>query len=219
MVNNLDSENKKAGDNGSEMKKVLFVIHSLNIGGAETIMLQLLKSLDRNQFQLQLAVFVKGGRLESRLPVDVPVIDLHSNGHFASIRAVFQMIKTIKKEKPDRILSFTWGVNLVVLIATWLIGFKGKVIVSDRTCLGLSVKGYSYSFLRHFLIRKFYPLADQIVANSCGVAQNIIDEFGVPSKKVKTIYNGVDINEIERLKNEPIDEGIIRKIKKDWNQD
>ncbi|TXK86495.1 glycosyltransferase, partial [Parageobacillus sp. SY1] len=43
------------------MKKVLFILPSLRGGGAERVMVTLLKYLDRNKFDLHLALISKEG--------------------------------------------------------------------------------------------------------------------------------------------------------------
>lgn len=57
------------------MKKILFVIHSMDFGGSERSLVNLLHELPENEYQVDLLLFQKRGRLLSQLPKWVNVMD------------------------------------------------------------------------------------------------------------------------------------------------
>lgn len=58
------------------MKKILFVIESLSIGGAEKSLVTLLNSLDYNKYDVDLQLFSYGGEFEKLLPKQVNVLPI-----------------------------------------------------------------------------------------------------------------------------------------------
>ena len=55
------------------MKKILFVIDSLNCGGAEKSLLSLISLLDAKKYEKHLWILYRGGVLEKMLPKDVVI--------------------------------------------------------------------------------------------------------------------------------------------------
>ncbi|MFC0476128.1 glycosyltransferase [Robertmurraya beringensis] len=53
------------------MKKLLFVLDSLSIGGAEKSLVSLLNSIDYSRFEIDLLLFKRGGDLEELLPKEI----------------------------------------------------------------------------------------------------------------------------------------------------
>ena len=88
--------------------KILFVIPELVGGGAERILIEILKNLDRQRFMLSLALFSGGGRFFGEVPGDVPVKVLEETRHYGLlglIRIVLKLVRLIRKEKTDVVFS------------------------------------------------------------------------------------------------------------------
>ena len=58
------------------MRKILFVIDSLGIGGAEKSLVTLLSLFDYSNYQVDLLLFARGGEFESLLPQEVHLLDV-----------------------------------------------------------------------------------------------------------------------------------------------
>ncbi|MDZ5044062.1 glycosyltransferase, partial [Clostridium perfringens] len=56
------------------MKRILFVIDSLNCAGAEKSLISLLNLIDYSKYNVDLQLFGYGGVLESLLPKDVNLL-------------------------------------------------------------------------------------------------------------------------------------------------
>lgn len=56
------------------MKKILFVIDTLRMGGAEKSLVTLLKAIDKNKYDIDLLVFEEGGVLEAEVPSGINII-------------------------------------------------------------------------------------------------------------------------------------------------
>ena len=54
-------------------KKILFIIPSLDGGGAERVLLNLLHLIDYNRYEIDLFIGIKGGALEAEIPDEVKI--------------------------------------------------------------------------------------------------------------------------------------------------
>ena len=65
-------------------KKLLFVIDSLYIGGAEKSLISLLNTIDYNKYEVDLLLFKKGGDFERYIPTEVRVLETPEYYRFIS---------------------------------------------------------------------------------------------------------------------------------------
>lgn len=114
------------------MKKVLFVINTLGCAGAETALIELLKSLDEKEYELSLYVLMRQGEMIDKIPENVKLLNDHyckdsvlskqgkqammktvwrsfwENGNvfgkFAYIVRTFSAMRRTGKFQPDKIL-------------------------------------------------------------------------------------------------------------------
>ena len=114
------------------MKKVLFVINTLGCAGAETALIELLKSLDEKEYELSLYVLMGQGEMIDKIPENVKLLNDHyckdsvlskqgkqammktvwrsfwENGNvfgkFAYIVRTFSAMRRTGKFQPDKIL-------------------------------------------------------------------------------------------------------------------
>src|SRR5512136_1533194 len=80
--------------------KLLFVLPSLGGGGAERASIDLLRSIDRERFQITLALFTRSGRFLQELPADIPVRDLHGS-QSCDFRLIWRLAGVLRRENPQ----------------------------------------------------------------------------------------------------------------------
>ena len=76
-------------------KRILFIIDSLNCGGAEKSLISLLPLLDYDRLDVNLLIFKRGGVFEKYIPNQVRVIshELYGSGFWGRIRRMIHQIK------------------------------------------------------------------------------------------------------------------------------
>lgn len=76
-------------------RRILFIIDSLNCGGAEKSLISLLPLLDYDRLDVSLLIFRRGGVFEKYIPSQVRVIghDLYGNGFMDGIRRIIHQVK------------------------------------------------------------------------------------------------------------------------------
>jgi glycosyltransferase involved in cell wall biosynthesis len=178
------------------MKKILFILPNCAGGGAEKVILQLLQNLDRNKFQLELALLRYTGEFIAKIPEDVKVIDLKIN-HLR--HSIFKLIKIIKTEQPDIVLATITELNIVICMLAFFI--KAKIIIREATIVSSS----TISRLIQTVYKYFIRNADLIVALSEDMKEDLIKNFSINPSKIKLINNPVNIKLIQKQSEEAIE--------------
>ncbi len=147
------------------MKKVCFVIHSLQPGGTERVMAELIHHfVKKTELELHLVLYGKDREIFYSIPASVhihqPVFTFDSGNRFYStIKTLRYLRSQIREIAPDVVLSLGEYWNSFVLLA--LTGLKYPVYISDRCQPGKHL-GNLHEFLRKWL----YPGAAGIIAQT-----------------------------------------------------
>lgn len=183
-----------------KQKNILFIIPSLSGGGAERVLVHILKRLNREKFRLHLVLFEHKGEYLNELPQDVIVYDLKKRNRFDFLKLIFLLAyKIYPAIRPDLVVSFLEYANIVALSARMLSRVKPAMIVSERSYLSISLKQKRTKGLRIFLARKLYSKADRVLTVSHQAAKDLAQSYCLDIDKIKTIYNGVDLDFIDQL--------------------
>jgi glycosyltransferase involved in cell wall biosynthesis len=174
------------------MKRITIFFQSFHSGGVEQILINLANELSKKNEVTALALTTDGA-LMNDLNDSIQIVNLNKT---KASKAVGSLVKYIKENNPDIILSAKHFMNISVLIANLLTGKKTNVIATVHGQLGNSKRDE----LMKYFIRLLYPLSDEIICVSNGVASEIKEL--IPSrheKMVNVIYNPViDQKFIER---------------------
>jgi len=190
----------------SKKIKIIFVLPELGGGGAERVMVNLLRNLDRNIFEIIFIVGKKEGPYLHLLPSDIEVIALNRN---RTLSMLPDLVKLIRKIKPDIVFSTLTRMNVITIIAKILSGLRTKVIIREVNTFSIvqrNAKGAREKFLP-LLVRLLYNRADIMVFPSKGALEDFHNYFKkMDSRKMQVIYNPLEIDKILELKSEKIDE-------------
>ena len=178
--------------------KILFIIGSLNGGGAERVLLQILEHLDQRDYKCHIALGSMTGEYIESVPEHVEIIDLSST-YNVFIKNIFSLNKVVKKYQIDLIVGFMPNANLLALRTKYFLSPGLKVIITehnnpDKNYLSSNLK--IKSFFKKIDLKFFYNYANKIVAVSNGISEELIRKFNLLSKNISTIYNPADLNDI-----------------------
>ena len=121
---------------------VLFLLPSLQGGGAEQVILSLLRHIDREKFRLALAVVdVRAAIYREDLPDDVELIDLHCS---RVRQAMLKIIRLIWKRRPDVVFSTLSHFNLAIAVLRPLLPDGISYIARETSVVSEVVKGYAH---------------------------------------------------------------------------
>ncbi|HAG85073.1 MAG TPA: glycosyl transferase [Cyanobacteria bacterium UBA12227] len=192
----------------SKPKRIAFLLHSLEGGGIQRVVLNLLKEmLKYNAMSLDLVVASADGPYLEQVPAGVRVIDLHTSIEFRAkslIRLVPAIAEYLRREKPDTLLSHLPYANVFTVIAKALSGIPVDLVLIEHTFLyhkvvqleSLPPKTDKYKrqllpSLMPIMMRWFYPKANAIITVSQGMARELERDLKLQPDSVKVIYNPV----------------------------
>ena len=177
----------EATTSNGEPKRLLAVLPHLEGGGAQRVLLTLLRDLPRDRFAPELALLRRSGELLSRVPGDVPLHDLRAGsarfGAPALIRLAWQI-------RPQIVFSSIYYVNHLVLLLRPFLP-RTRIVVREAIQVGAAVERAALPrrlALLHWLL---YRSADAVVVQ-CEAMGRDLERFGVPARRMTTIFNPVD---------------------------
>ncbi len=189
-------------------KRIMFILPSLSGGGAERVMLILVKHIDRDKFTPIFILNKKEGKLLEYLPDNIEVIDLNiSKARYA----IFKIAKKIRELKPDIVFSTLGHLNLLIAIIRPFYSKKIKFISRESNTVSLENRGEKYPRIFDFLYKNVYNNFDLIITQSKYMKLDLIENFDIKESKIVTIYNPVDIKNILEKKDKP----LAKPLKKD----
>ncbi|MGY3313445.1 glycosyltransferase involved in cell wall biosynthesis [Peribacillus simplex] len=172
-------------------RKVAFIIPSLRGGGAERVIINIIRNLDYKQFDISLILLKKEGPYINLLPENIKVVDLDT---LRVRKSIIPLIKAINAIKPDAILSTMGHLNLAILAIRFLLKGNPKIIIREANTPSKNITKKERFF--SFLYKHLYPKSDLIIAQCKDMKNDIIDFFKVEEKKIQYIYNPLDIEKI-----------------------
>lgn len=187
-------------------RKIFFIIPTLSGGGAEKVMVHLLRHIDMNKFNPYLVLFEKKGQYLKELPSNIQIFYLKKGGYKYGFQwlSVFQLRKLLKKERPDVIVSFIWYSNFIAFLARYLSMIKCCLVMSERVSLSYS-EGWLSNVIRKIVMRSVYPKAHSIIVNSEAMKRELLEHFHIASEKIAVISNPVNIEKINQLGREDVE--------------
>lgn len=134
------------------MKKLLFVIGSLDNGGAERVVALLSNKLQEMGYQISIITIIEN-HVVYELNENINIIPVQMNG--SGIKKNFHRIVNLRKEikKNDVIISFLAVVNMATLVAA--LGLHKTVILSERSDPAKEPRSSKGRFIRNIMYRFF----------------------------------------------------------------
>jgi len=191
-------------------KKLLIVTPSLYGGGAERVLVLLLRHLDRSLFDPSVVMFGPENDFAADIPDDVRITILESRGKKDALRLVRKLAHWFKKESPDIILTSLYRVNylsLITMLARRLSHANAMMVLAEHGNLSWCMERAQWAFVRSALIRNnyLYPATDAVICVSKGLQEDLTRNWGVSESQTRVIHNPVELEMIEQRSREPVD--------------
>jgi len=164
--------------------RTLFVITSMPVGGAETLLVELVRRMDRSRFIPELCCLKELGPLGEVLSREVTTLSRVIR-HKYDVRVLRRLTGHLREMQVDAVVTVETGDAM----------FWGRLAARlagvPVICSALHTTGYPNRIER--LNRMLAPITDALIAVAEPHGRYLVDEGGCPAHKVRVIPNGVDV--------------------------
>jgi glycosyltransferase involved in cell wall biosynthesis len=166
--------------------KIAYIVPTLDAGGAERFILDLIKNLDQTLFSPTLVLFNHGGFFVTEaLKAKIELVVLTKRFKFDPLN-FWQLYRTIRQIKPTIVHTQLGGDIYGRLVARLL---AVPIIISTEQNVQ-----HSESIWIRRLKRWTAKFATKIVAISQAVQADMIARYGLPENQTEVIHNGLEID-------------------------
>lgn len=185
-----------------QRRQVLILIPTLQGGGAERVILTLLRHLDRSRFKLTLAVVdTQGAMFRHEVPDDVVFQDLDCR----RVRyALPKIVRLVWRMRPDVVLSTLGHLNLALALLRVFLPRRTRLLARETVVVSENLPQHGRAWLWTLAYRLSYRWFDVLICQSQDMRNDLVSNFRVPADKTVVINNPVDVARLRQLAAEPI---------------
>jgi glycosyltransferase involved in cell wall biosynthesis len=180
--------------------RVMFLITSMPVGGAEMLLVNLIRRLDRDHFLPSLCCLKSLGPLGETLAGEIPTFHDLIGGKY-DVRVVSRLAKLFRQQRIDAVVTVGAGDKMF-----WgrLAARRARVPV---VLCALHSTGWPDAIGRLNRCRLLTRWTDAFVGVAAAHGRHLIEQERFPADKVRVIPNGVDIARFQPL----ADRGALRR--------
>lgn len=183
--------------------KILCVIDNLSTGGAQRQLINLARGLHRRGHEVAMFCYAPGALLSPYLERDgIPIYVQLKKSRF-SPDVIAALRRTIDRVRAQVVVSYLNTPNFYAVLASGLSKVRPAVVVSERNC---DWPGSPDHLERG--VRQFYRFSQAIVVNSHHQRMNFLRRYPWMGNRVRTIYNGYDLQEFTPSPRPPDSAGL-----------
>ncbi len=169
--------------------RIAFVINSMEGGGAERAMANLLHHLEGRFPGMPVdLVLLDDLPIVQDIPAWIRVVTLDGRGKM--LRSARALGRYLLRTKPDLCLSYLARANTLNVVFSALT--RHRAIISERVQTTSHLSTSRAGAIYRYITRITYPRAFRVIAVSDGVADDLINHFDVPRTKTRVIGNPID---------------------------
>ncbi len=185
--------------------KVLFVIDLVGGGGAQKVVTNILKIINKKRFKPELALFTNKREFTYKPQTNIKCYNLNVTRTRYSI---FPLVRLIKKTKPSIIFSTLSRIDSTVNLALKISRINSILILRSSNFLSTYLK--ENPFFTSLLSRCSYKNCDVIVASTYEMAKDMESNLNLHPKKIKVIHNPIDLETIKKMSRESLNNKLFK---------
>ena len=178
--------------------RIAYLIDGLGMGGAERLMVPVLKTLDRNRFEPRVCVFQvrDGNPIADELQANGIPVDLLHIPYLRDWTALPRLRKYLKAFQSDLVhTQLEFADTLGNMASKWL-RLPSVCTVHTMPSQDMSVKSKAHQQVELFALRYF---CDKVISVSEVARQYHIAISNSAPEKVVTMYNGIDLTPYQQI--------------------
>ncbi|MBF0109906.1 MAG: TIGR03088 family PEP-CTERM/XrtA system glycosyltransferase [Magnetococcales bacterium] len=168
--------------------RIVHLLHRLDVGGLETVVVNLIDRLPRDRFEHHVVALTRCTSFKNR--IDNPQVRFYELNKKEGKDWIvwFNLWKLLRRIQPDLVHTFNIGA-IEGVIPAWFAGRPVTIHAEHgRDSSDPDGENKKYIFLRRFL----HPWIDRFVAVSRDLDTWLTNRVGIPAAKVRRIENGID---------------------------
>lgn len=174
------------------MKKIAAFIFDLSKGGAQGVFVNVVNYLHSNNYAVEVVVqSLEGAIYRDDLAKDIRVTDI-------GVAATKELFPHLKKyvEKHDFDCAIAFSPEIAVTLYLVKKFLKKNFVIVGRCINTLSyeyshVNSFFRKYITHTLLKMYYHKIDYVIAQSVGMEEDLIKNYGFANSQVFTINNAV----------------------------
>ena len=173
--------------------KILHVITSLDVGGAEMTLFHLLKSMDASRFENQVVSLIHPGKVGEKIQaLGVPVFSLEMRPGHPEIGSFFKLVELLRRESPDMVQTWLYHADLLGLLAAKTVGVP---VLWNIRASNLDMSHYRR--LSNWVLKACIRLSGwpQAVIVNSRAGQAFHEQLGYHPRRWVYIPNGIDTDQ------------------------
>ena len=173
---------------GDTRPLIVHVLYSLGAGGLENGLVNILNRMPVNCYRHAIVCLKQSGEFEARITAaDISVYSLDcKEGH--DIGLYWRFWRLLRKLKPALVHTRNIASLEMQALVFLMPGVKGVHGEHGRDIYDIGGENVRYRYLR----RAISPFVDRFITVSQDLQAWLIDDVGIPARKIVQIYNGVD---------------------------
>ncbi|MBI5369087.1 MAG: glycosyltransferase family 4 protein, partial [Planctomycetes bacterium] len=173
---------------GINRTRLLLVIDSLEVGGAERQFLELVRRLDRTRYDVRVCLTVGRGRLFDRLTPLCDEVTVFEKRHRADPLPLLRLIGLLRRRPVDVLHSFLYYSNALCKLAS-RVSRVPVLITSQRGSYDRTLGRF-----KRWFDHVTNACSDQVTTNAESIRRYQVDLLGLAPERVETIPNGLDLD-------------------------
>ncbi len=173
------------------------MLADLEPGGAQRVVLTVVRHLNRDVFEPHLAIIDKTGPMVQDIPGNVPIHGFKVGKVRYALPGLLGLCRSLR---PDTVISTLPHLNLSLIAGKFLFPSHTSLIVREANTPSLRLRHTGHPGAYRLLYRFLYPHADHVICNADYVKRDLERNFAIPPQKITVIPNPVDLERIERAK-------------------
>ncbi|NVJ47561.1 MAG: glycosyltransferase family 4 protein [Cytophagia bacterium] len=201
--------------------KLLFTQDALINAGTERSNLELISRLSK-EIKVSLVYFYPRHELKEeykRAGVRLFFLDIPEK--YNLIKGVWKLIRLIKKEKPDLMVSSLWRADIMTRVACWLTRTPliGTLVNDSYSPIAWTdKKGFKYRLV-YWLDRWTAGIPKFWISNAEALADSHVKTLGIDRDKISVVYRGRKVPELNQYNNLGSGENLGRRDKGEGNRE
>ncbi|MFO1056297.1 MAG: glycosyltransferase [Dongiaceae bacterium] len=172
----------------AQRRRVAFFLQDLSGGGAERVMVRLANGMAAAGLDVVMLLVRREGPL---LDVLSPAVRVEASPGRRTLWSTPWLVGQLRRERPDALLSALPHINLIAILAARLAGHRARIVPTQHNeRKAWDDPAFPLIRIAYRLGPLLYPLADNVVAVSGGVAASLSWPPWL-ARKVRVIHNPI----------------------------